>query len=103
VIIESRTSLVHTTAFLDDGETLGEGEALKTLSTELFIFKYLTIDRLLQKRKRGGSDASFNIAVEAGRAVEMSDLGSSGHGHSIQTTRSLSQDLFRKQQLAQKL
>jgi hypothetical protein len=46
-MIESRTSLVHT-AFLDDGETLGEGEALKTLSTELYIVKYLTIDRLLQ-------------------------------------------------------
>jgi hypothetical protein len=46
-MIESRTSLVHTTAFLDDGKTLDEGEPLKTLLTELYIVKYLTINRLL--------------------------------------------------------
>jgi hypothetical protein len=96
-MIESRTSLVHTTAFLDDGETLDEGEPLKTLPTEFYIVKYLTINRLLQKGKRGGSDASFNIAAEVGRAVGMSGLRSSGHGHSVQTPRNLSRDLFRKQ------
>jgi hypothetical protein len=44
----TRTSLIHTTAFLDDCETLGEGEALKTLSTELCIVGYFTMDMLLQ-------------------------------------------------------
>jgi hypothetical protein len=88
--------LVHTTAFLDDGETLGEGEVLKTLSIELYIVKYLTIDRLLRKGKRGCSDASFNAAAEVGSAVGMSGLGNGGHCHSTQTPRNLLQDLFRK-------
>jgi hypothetical protein len=55
--IERGAFLVHTTTFLHHSEGLGESKALQALTTELYIVKYLTIDRLLQEsRERQGSD-----------------------------------------------
>jgi hypothetical protein len=42
---EARTSLFHTSAETYNSETLDKSEALKTLLTELYTVKDLTVDR----------------------------------------------------------
>jgi len=82
--IEPGAFLVHTTTFLHNSETLGESKALQTLTAKLYIVKYLTISRLFQKSRGEGSNASFNLIAEVGRAVGMGSPSGrrGGHGNS---------------------
>jgi hypothetical protein len=58
--------------------------ALQALTTELYIVKYLTIGRLLQKSRGEGPNASFDLIAEVGRAVGMGSPSGrrGGHGNS---------------------
>jgi hypothetical protein len=82
--IEPRAFLVHTTTFLHNSEALGKSKALKALMTKLYIVKYLTISRLLQKSRGEGPNASFDLVAEVGRAVGMGSPNGrrGGHGNS---------------------
>jgi hypothetical protein len=82
--IELETFLIYITTFLYNSEALGESKALKMLTIKLYIIKYLTISRLLQKSRGEGSNASFDLVAEVGRAVGMGSLNGrrGGHGNS---------------------
>jgi hypothetical protein len=84
VKIEPGAFLVHTTTFLHNSEALGESKALKALTTKLYIVKYLTIGRLLQKSRGEGPNASFDLVAEVGSAVGMGSPNGrrGGHGNS---------------------
>jgi hypothetical protein len=84
VKIEPGAFLVHTTTFLHNSEALGESKALKALIIKLYIIKYLTISRLLQKSRGEGPNASFDLVAEVGRVVGMGSLNGrrGGHGNS---------------------
>jgi hypothetical protein len=68
---KARTSLFYTSAKTYNSETLDESEALKTLLTELYIVKDLTVDRRHQIRGRKSSNLGFYLSAEVGRAVGM--------------------------------
>jgi hypothetical protein len=74
--IKMRAGLLYTPAFLYNYETLNKYEALKTLSTEIFIIKDLTVRRLFNEGRREGSDASFDLRTEMGRAIRVGRLES---------------------------
>jgi hypothetical protein len=77
--IEARATLLHAPASQHDCEALAKREALKALSIKLYIVKYLNIRRLLKKGRREGSDTSFDLATDMGRAVR---VGGPMSGHS---------------------
>jgi hypothetical protein len=70
--------------FFHNSKALGESKALQVLITELYIVKYFTIGRLLQKSKGKGPNASFDLVAEVGRAVGMGSPSAhrGGHGNS---------------------
>jgi hypothetical protein len=65
-----------------------KSEALKMLLTELYIFKDLTVYRLLKKGRQEGSDTSFNIPTDMGRAIKVGNPRS-GHGSGKSNTKNL--------------
>jgi hypothetical protein len=77
--IEARASHPHGPACLHDCETLRKSEALKTLSTELYIVKDLTVRRLLKEGRWQCPDASFDLPADMGWAIR---VGSPRSGHS---------------------
>jgi hypothetical protein len=77
--IEVRASYSYSPAYLHDYKAVYKSEALKMLLTELYIFKDLTVCRLLKKGRQEGSDTSFNIPTDMGRAIKVGNPRS-GHG-----------------------
>jgi hypothetical protein len=82
--IEPGAFLVYTTTFLHNSETLGESKALEALTTKLYIAKYLTIGRLLQKSRGEGPNASFRPRRGGGQGSGdgQSKRAQGGHGNS---------------------
>jgi hypothetical protein len=73
--------LVYTTTFLYNSKALDESKALKALITKLYIIKYLTVSRLLQKSRERGSNVSFDLVAEVSRAVGMGSPNGRREGH----------------------
>jgi hypothetical protein len=76
--IEAGPSLFYAPTFLYDREALGECEALKTLSTELYIIEDLTVRWLLKEGRGEGPHTSFDISTDISRAIGLSSP-KSGH------------------------
>ena len=76
--IEAMASLRHALTLLYNSETLGEREALETLSIKIYIVKDLTARRLLNKGRREGPHKSFDLSTEMDKAIRM---GSPNNGH----------------------
>jgi len=63
---------------LNDCEALRESEALKTLSTELYIVKDLPINGFLEEGGWEGPHTRFDLSTKMGRAI---GVGSPNNSH----------------------